>query len=74
MYITNDAQVIAQHAPTDAQPASWAVEESKMLSHLLQVYFNLMSYGTEYLFGQLKSAVLILFPHSSLGPSLQMAL
>lgn len=36
--------------------------------------FHLMSYDTEYLFSQFKSAVLILFPSSSLGPSLRMAL
>jgi len=33
-----------------------------------------MSYGMEYPFGQFKSAVLIQFPPSSLGPSLRMAL
>ena len=34
----------------------------------------MLSRGMEYPFGQFKSAVLILFPHSSLGPLLQMAL
>ena len=33
-----------------------------------------MSYGIEYPFGQFKSAVLILFPPNSLGPSLRVAL
>jgi len=33
-----------------------------------------MSHGMEYPFGQFKSAVLILFPSSSLGLSLKMAL
>ena len=45
-----------------------------MNSHSLQNSFHVMSYGMEYPFGQFKSAVLILFPLSSLGPSLQMAL
>lgn len=33
-----------------------------------------MSYGMEYPFGQSKSTVLILYPLSSLGPSLWVAL
>ena len=34
----------------------------------------MMSYGMEYPFGQFGSAVLVLFPPSSLGPLVQMAL
>jgi len=33
-----------------------------------------MSYGMEYLFGQFKSAILILFPLTSLDSQLRMAL
>ena len=36
--------------------------------------FCMTSYGMEYCFGQFKSAALILFPSSSLGPSLRLAL
>jgi len=58
----------------DQCPASlWAAEEWDELP-ALQNSFCMMSYGTEHPFGQLESAVLILFPSSSLGPLLQMAL
>ena len=50
------------------------MEKSEMHSQLLQNSFRMISYGMEYPFGQFKSAVLILFPPSSLGPLLQMAL
>jgi len=50
------------------------MEKSEMHSQLLQNSFCIISYGTEYAFGQFKSALLILFPPSSLGPLLQMAL
>ena len=73
MYITIDAQAIAHHTPTDAQAALWAVEERCMNFYPHQ-NSCMMAYGMEYPFGQLKSAVLILFPPSSLGPSLRMAL
>ena len=36
--------------------------------------FHLMAYDTEYPFSHFKSAVLILFPFSSLDPSLSLAL
>ena len=67
MYTTGDAQAIVHHPLTDAQPTTWAAE---MKSHSLQNSFHMMSYGIEYPFGQLKSALLILFPPNSLGPSL----
>ena len=73
MYVTSDAQAIAHHALTDAQVAPWAMEEHEMNSHPLQSFFHIISYGMEYPFGQFKSAVLILFPPSSLGLSLQMS-
>jgi len=60
--------------PTDSQLAPWAVEESQINFHPLQNSFHLMPYDMEYPFVQVKSAVLILFPPSSLGSSLQMAL
>ena len=74
MYITSDAQAIAYHLPTNAQLALQAAEERKLSSHPLQNSIYMMSYGMEYPFGQFKPAVLILFPPSSLGPSLRMAL
>jgi len=58
----------------DAQQAPQATEESQMNSLLLQNSFCILPYGIEYPFGQLKSAVLILFPSSSFGPLLTMAL
>jgi len=67
--ITRDGQAIA-HPPTNAQ---WA-EESHVNANPLQNSFHLMSYGTEYHFGQFKSAAQILFPLSSLDPLLSMAL
>lgn len=45
-----------------------------MKFHSLQNSFCVMSYGVEYLFGQLKSAVLILSLPNSLDLSLRMAL
>ena len=69
MYITCGAQAIAHHLPTDSQlgPEQWN-------SHSLQNSFCMMSYGMKYPYGQFKSAVLILFPPSSTGPSWRMAL
>lgn len=64
MYITSDAQAIAHHLSTDAQLALQAAEESKTNSHPLQNSFCMTSYGLEYPFSQLKTAVLILFPPS----------
>jgi len=61
-------------------PSNWCpdslqvAEESKINSHPPQNSFHMMSYGREYPLFQFKSAVLILFPPSSVGPSLQMAL
>ena len=74
MNITSDAQAVAHHPLTDAQLAPWAAEESQMKSHPLQNSFHMMSYGMEYPFVQFRSAVLILFPPSSLSPLLRMAL
>ena len=45
-----------------------------MNSHSLENSFHVMPYGMKYPFGQLKSAVLIPFPPSSLGSLLGMAL
>ena len=70
MYLRSDAQAIAHQPITDAQ----LEEESKINSHPLQNSFCMMSYDTEYPFGQFKSSLLILFPPSSLGPLLRMAL
>lgn len=70
--VTDDAQVVAHHPVTDAQLAPWAVEE--MNSHPLHNSSCMMSYCMEYPFGQFQSGLLILFPLSSWGPSLQMAL
>lgn len=64
MYITSDAQAIAHHLSTDAQLALQAAEESKTNSHPLQNSFCMTSYGLEYPFSQLKTAVLILIPPS----------
>ena len=74
MYIISDAQAINRQPPTDAQLAPQATEEREMNSHPLQNSFHMMPYGLEYPFGQFKSAVLILFPSSSLCPLLRMAL
>ena len=74
MYIISEAQVVAHHPPANAQLAPWSEEESETNSHPLQNPFCLISYGMEYPFGQFKPAVLILFPPSSLSPSLRMAL
>ena len=74
MYITSDAQEIAHHAVSDALLAPWAAEESQRNSHPLQNSFLFMPYGMEYPFGQFMSAALILFPPSSLGPSLGVVL
>ena len=71
MYITSGAQEIAHHTPANAQIALQWVENRDELS--LQNSFHMMLYGMEYPFGKFKSAVLILFPPSSLGPSLSMA-
>ena len=65
-------QFLSTPHPMPSQPQ--AGEESQMNSHPLQNSFSLMSYGIEYPFGQFKSAVLFLFPPSSLGPSLRVAL
>ena len=73
-YIRSDAQAIAYHLPADAQLAPWAAKESTMNSHSLQNSFYMMSYDIEYLFGQFKSAIQILFSPSSLGLSLQTTL
>ena len=65
MYITCGAQAIAHHLPTDSQlgPEQWN-------SHSLQNSFCVISCGIEYPFVQCRSTVLIVFPLSSLGPSL----
>ena len=70
----SDAEGIAHH-PTNQCPGSpEAVQERGMHSQPLQNSFHLMSRGMEYLSGQFRSAVLILFPPSSLGPTLRKAL
>lgn len=74
MCVISDAQITAQHNPTNAQTAPSAAEESKVYSRPLQNSFHLMSYGMKYPFGQFKSAALILFPSNSLGPLLRTAL
>lgn len=74
MYITNDAQATVHHLTTDAQLAPQVKEEREMNPHSLQSSFHMMSYGTEYPFGRFKSSVLTVFPPSSLGPVLKMAL
>ena len=74
VYITSDVEAIAHHPPADVQLSSWAAEEGEMNSHPLQNSFCKISYDMEYLFGQFKSAVLILSPSSSLGLSWWMAL
>mgnify|MGYP001852072942 CR=1 FL=1 len=73
-YTTSDAQAIAHHPLIDAHLDPWAAEEREKNSHPLQNSFHMMSYGMEYPSGQFKSAVLILFPPSILGPSLGMPL
>ena len=50
------------------------VEEIDMNFHPLHNSFPNMSYGREYPFGQFQSAVLILFPLTSLGSQLRMTL
>ena len=54
---------------TDAQ---LALPEKTLLP--VQNSFCMMLYGMEFIFGRFKSAVLILYPPSSLSPLLQMAL
>ena len=61
MHITSNVEAVAQHLPSNGQ----AEEESEMSSHLVHNPFHLMSYGMEYPFGPLTSAVLIWFPPSS---------
>jgi len=74
MYVTSDAQAIVHHLPIDAQIAPEQVEGSEVNSHPLQNSIRMILYSMEYPFGQFKSVVLILFPLSSLGPSLRMVL
>ena len=61
MHITSNVEAVAQHLPSNGQ----AEEESEMSSHPVHNPFHLMSYGMEYPFGPLTSAVLIWFPPSS---------
>ena len=71
MYVTSDVEAVTQHLPSNGQ----AEEESEMSSHPVQTPSHLMSYGMEYPFGPLTSAVLIWFPPSSfLRPLLRTAL
>ena len=67
MYIRSDAQAIAHHPLIGTQPAPQAVEESSLNCHPFQNSFCMMSYGTEYPFGQFQSALVILFPPSILS-------
>ena len=57
----NDVEALAQHLPSNGQ----AEEETEMNYHPIQNPFHLMSYGMEYPFGPLTSAVLIWLPPSS---------
>ena len=61
MHITSNVEAVAQHLPTNGQ----AEKESEVSSHPAQNPFHLMSYGMEYPFGPLTSAVLLWFPPSS---------
>ena len=61
MYVRSDVEAVAQHLPNYGQ----AEEDSKMNFHPVQNPFHMMSYGMEYPFGLLTSAVLIWFPASS---------
>lgn len=63
MYIRGDAKAIAYHPLTNAQHVPEQQKE-EMNSHPLQNSFCMTSYGLEYPFSQLKTAVLILFPPS----------
>lgn len=74
MYTTSGTQAIAHHPQTNAHLNPRAAEERQMNSHPLQNSFHMMPYGMECPFGQSKSAVLTLFPPSSLGPLLRTAL
>jgi len=58
MHITSDVEAVAQHLPNYGQ----AEEDSKMNFHPVQNPFHMMSYGMEYPFGLLTTAVLIWFP------------
>jgi len=71
---TTDAQAITPWPLTNAQLTTQTVEKSQMNSHPLQNSFHMVSYDMEHPFVQFKSAVLILFPSSSLGPLLRMTL
>ena len=62
MYITSDAKATAHHAPSNAQLAPKTAKERDMNSYTLQNSFLMMPYDMEYPFGQIKSAVIILFP------------
>ena len=57
----SDVEALAQQLPSNGQ----AEEETEMNYHPIQNPFHLMSYGMEYPFGPLTSAVLIWFPPSS---------
>jgi len=72
-YIIINAQAIAPYSDW-YQLASQTVEEHDELTPLSELSYRMMSYGREYPFGKFKSAVLTLFPPSSLGPLLWMAL
>ena len=74
MYIISDTQALGHHLWADAQFTPQAAEEPETNSHRLQNSFRMMSYSMEYPFGQFKSAVLTVFPPSSLGLFLRTAL
>jgi len=67
-YMTSDAQAIAHHPPNHPQLEDLSSKRETNELPPLQNSFCMMSHGMEYLFGQFMSAVLILFPPSSLGP------
>lgn len=73
MYLTNNTQASTHHPLTDAQLVSPA-SEREVNSLPLQNSFYMISYSMEYSSVQFKSAVLILLPPISLGPSLRMTL
>ena len=67
MYITSDAQAIAHHPLTDAQPVPRQQKEAqKTPPCFFQLIFCMMLCGMEYPFGQFMATVLVLPPPSSL--------
>lgn len=63
---TNEAmhKAVAHHPLTDAQPVL-RQQLPTLTNALFPICFCMMPYGTEHPFGQLRAAVLVLFPPSS---------